>query len=184
MPAGDAASHRQGRGTFHDVMQVCRRGHMLNTLAMTHPDRNVDACDRCGAETIMQCEHCAANIRGVFHDAVAGVSVPTGPPLCCHKCGAPYPWTEARLAEAQAFVYELSALSERDQRALAEAYEAVLLRSPRLAAALTTITRVTAKVGEPAATILHQFSCDVSGESGPLTTPSVGTPTGASAARP
>lgn len=112
----------------------------------------------------MQCERCAANIRGVFHDSVAGVTMPVAPPLCCHKCRAPYPWSEARLAEAQAFAFELSALTDGDQRALAEAYEAILLGTPRPSAAVATVVRLATRVGEPAATMLRQFLRDVSGQ--------------------
>ena len=40
----------------HDVMQVCRNGHVITDLLHTYPERGLSHCDRCGAP-ILQLPH-------------------------------------------------------------------------------------------------------------------------------
>lgn len=79
-------------GTY-DVMQVCKKfGHKTTDSYNSYPQHRQKFCDQCGSETITQCQHCKANIRGYYHvDGVIGGGGPAVPQNC-HECGKPYPW--------------------------------------------------------------------------------------------
>jgi len=84
----------------HDVMQVCRNGHVITELLHTYPERGLSHCDRCGAETLQRCPTCGGALPGA--SLVAGL-VPVGhsrPPQCCSVCGAAFPWAERPAAAA------------------------------------------------------------------------------------
>jgi len=77
-----------------DVMQVCRKGHVITDLLRTHPESGLTHCDRCGAATLERCLTCGRELPGSM--AVPGLR-PLGarqPPLYCPMCGAAFPWTE------------------------------------------------------------------------------------------
>jgi hypothetical protein len=77
-----------------DVMQVCRRGHVITDLLVTFPERARSHCERCGAPTLHQCLTCGQELPGAVH--VPGAE-PLGlrrPPQYCAACGAAFPWTE------------------------------------------------------------------------------------------
>ncbi|HEV3257641.1 MAG TPA: DUF2321 domain-containing protein [Gemmataceae bacterium] len=79
---------------LHDVMQVCRNGHVITDLLRAYPERGLSHCDRCGAETLDRCPTCGRELPGAV--AVPG-PVPVGhsrPPQYCAACGAAFPWTE------------------------------------------------------------------------------------------
>jgi len=45
----------------YDVAQICLNGHVINTLAGSHPESNKKFCSNCGSMTIMRCLECAHN---------------------------------------------------------------------------------------------------------------------------
>ena len=82
---------------IHDVMQVCRNGHVIHDLLLSCPEHALGRCDRCGAETLEACPTCGAPFPG--KTVVAGL-VPVGrakAPSFCFVCGSRLPW--ARIAE-------------------------------------------------------------------------------------
>jgi len=44
-------------GIYH-LAQICKNGHVINTCADIHPERNQKYCEKCGALTITHCENC------------------------------------------------------------------------------------------------------------------------------
>ena len=77
-----------------DVMQVCLNGHQITDRYKKSPERRQDFCEKCGSETIIECQNCGEEIQGDYH--VEGVIAPssTEVPDYCHGCGEPYPWNE------------------------------------------------------------------------------------------
>jgi hypothetical protein len=76
----------------HDVMQVCRNGHVITDRLRSGPDSGRSHCDRCGASTLNTCPTCGMVIPGAGQ--VPGL-VPIGhwpAPRCCPTCGATFPW--------------------------------------------------------------------------------------------
>lgn len=79
---------------IQDVMQVCRKGHVITDLLRTHPESGLTHCDRCGSVTLERCLTCGRELPGSL--AVPGLR-PLGarqPPQYCPTCGAAFPWTE------------------------------------------------------------------------------------------
>ncbi|HEY7153323.1 MAG TPA: DUF2321 domain-containing protein [Gemmataceae bacterium] len=81
---------------MQDVMQVCRRGHVITDLLRSCPERSLTHCDRCGAVTLERCPTCGRELPGAL--IVPGLQ-PIGarqPPAYCATCGAAFPWTKQR----------------------------------------------------------------------------------------
>ena len=64
-------------GTY-DIAQICREGHVVNTMARDYPESNEAFCAKCGSATVTACDGCQAAIRGHYH--VPGPLAPL-PPL-------------------------------------------------------------------------------------------------------
>jgi hypothetical protein len=76
----------------HDVMQVCRNGHVITDRLRSDPQSGRNHCDRCGAATLTRCGTCGADLPAAA--ALPGL-VPLGTwpaPPCCPTCGAVFPW--------------------------------------------------------------------------------------------
>ncbi len=96
----------------HDVMQVCRNGHVVTDLLHANPTSALPHCDRCGAPTIDRCPTCGLELPGAV--AVPGIQ-PVGtrrPAPFCSACGAPFPWAD-RPAVTQAPLLALETLLQR-----------------------------------------------------------------------
>lgn len=76
----------------YDTMQVCLNGHKITDRYYRSPEHRQKFCEKCGEETITECQECGTEIRGYYH--VEGVISPssTDVPEFCHECGAAYPW--------------------------------------------------------------------------------------------
>jgi hypothetical protein len=98
----------------HDVMLVCRHGHVITDRLGACPDRLPAHCDRCGADTFTCCLTCGHPLPGAFQ--LPG-PVPIGtapPPQFCSRCGATFPWSAApRPATAATPLAQLEALLRR-----------------------------------------------------------------------
>ena len=84
-----------------DVMQVCRNGHKITGQANSRSELRRARCSRCGAETVMQCDHCGSAIPGHMKYPGIGTSDDSNPPNFCEKCGKPFPWHKRTSHEVQ-----------------------------------------------------------------------------------
>lgn len=91
------ARYRDNQSWF-DTMQACLNGHVITSMAKTHPENLKKRCPDCGAETITQCPKCEAEIQGYEHIPGVAHIGSSGPPAYCHECGEPYPWTKDKSA--------------------------------------------------------------------------------------
>jgi hypothetical protein len=97
----------------HDVMQVCRNGHVITDRLRRCPDQAAGHCDRCGAVTFDRCLTCGQEFPGAT--LLAG-PVPIGtprPPNYCVRCGAAFPWTTRSVTSTNAPLDRLESLLRR-----------------------------------------------------------------------
>ena len=80
-------------GKWIDTMQVCRNGHVINDSYIKSPEFNQENCQKCGKETITECENCNKPIPGHIHYSnVVSLYFKTSAPDYCLNCQEPYPW--------------------------------------------------------------------------------------------
>jgi hypothetical protein len=77
----------------HDVMQVCRNGHVVTESMRGSPEQSRYHCDRCGALTLHACPTCGAELPGAMEVRDLAPVGSGKPPLFCSSCGAAFPWT-------------------------------------------------------------------------------------------
>lgn len=77
---------------WHDKMQICLQGHIINTSFTRRPERNKANCDICGNKTITECPSCRLAIRGDLHVPHYEHIGTNTIPLHCQKCGKEFPW--------------------------------------------------------------------------------------------
>jgi Uncharacterized protein conserved in bacteria (DUF2321) len=90
----------QGDASF--TAEVCGKGHVTTSAVESSPERTAKFCSICGSATIQACPECNALIQGQddrFWEDLPNRYVPDeySPPNHCYNCGAPFPWTRARL---------------------------------------------------------------------------------------
>lgn len=79
----------------YDTMQVCRNGHQITDSYHGAPEFRQNFCEKCGAETIIECQECGAEIQGKYNvEGVVSVGSSKEVPSFCHNCGEPYPWNK------------------------------------------------------------------------------------------
>jgi len=93
--------------SWYDIAQICRNGHVVNSMAQSKTQSNKRFCATCGAPTITNCENCQAPIRGYYHVPGLVTFSPFSPPTYCDECGAAFPWTDSK--------QEADAADQKDQ---------------------------------------------------------------------
>jgi hypothetical protein len=83
---------------YHDTQQVCINGHQVTDNYHRSPEFRRKFCATCGAETIIACPSCNAEIKGNYHvDGVVAIGFRTPVPTHCDNCGNKFPWTDKKL---------------------------------------------------------------------------------------
>ena len=150
-------------GTY-DVAQICREGHVINTMARDYPESNEAFCSKCGSATVSECEGCHAPIRGHYH--VPGVlgGFHYDRPSYCHACGAAYPWTTSALAAAADLADEIGGLSGDEREQLKATFPDLLRDTARTQGAALRFRRLVAKAGKGAADAFRSVLVEVVAE--------------------
>lgn len=129
----------------YDVAQICKNGHLINSSARSAPQFNSKFCDKCGAETIMQCPSCNSYIRGYYYSpGVVSLSEMTIPSFC-HDCGKSYPWTETALVAAQELAEELNELSAEEKEVLKKSLPDLIRETPTTKIAESRFKKIMSK---------------------------------------
>ena len=151
---------------WYDAAQICIKGHVITESSVSRPELNQNFCDKCGAPTITNCQNCNAPIRGDYHvPGVLHVSLsPPKPSSFCHKCGKPYPWTEAKLKAAKELSDELDNLSPEERDILKKSLDDIVRDTPQTPVAATRFKKIAAKVGKVAAQQLRKLVVDIASE--------------------
>jgi hypothetical protein len=101
----------------YDVMQVCLNGHKITSSLKSSPELGKKYCSDCGAATVNKCPKCETEIQGSYRvPDIVGAFVDAKVRACCHGCGAPYPWTGARLKAAQELTEETEGLDDQERQ--------------------------------------------------------------------
>ncbi len=150
-------------GDFQDTAQVCLNGDLIDASYHYFPEGRRDFCPECGAKTITACPRCQADIPGTLHMVNAFVGGTEDVPRFCHKCGAPYPWSEASLQAAKELA-ELSALGDDDRRLLGESVDDLVRDTPRTPVATERFKRLMKKAGPQVADSFRSVLVDVVSE--------------------
>lgn len=147
-----------------DVAQVCLNGHATNPSTQLHPEHNVAHCPDCGAATIMQCPACQTSIRGKIHEHLY---ISWTPPRHCHKCGAPYPWTAARIASLSDLI-DMADLDDNNKNALKRDVPDLIVETPRTRVAAARMARFLRAAGTAYTRAIRgafaEVACDVAKE--------------------
>jgi hypothetical protein len=147
----------------YDIAQVCRNGHMVNSSSNRTPQFNQDHCDRCGSPTVTACERCGEPIRG--HYWGRGLQLTEDePPRFCHKCGSPYPWTEAGIEAARELAREAENLNKDERGLLEQSLDDVIRDSPRTGLAAERIKRLLTKASKGTAQAIRDILVDIASE--------------------
>jgi len=143
--------------------QICMNGHVITALYDISPGRRQDFCDRCGEKTIITCPNCESPIRGSY-DAPRVVAINSyHPPAQCGDCGAPFPWTECRLAAARELASDLEQLSPEERGRLIDTLPD-LVRDPMTQVSAGRFKRLAAKAGVEAGGAFRDILVDVASE--------------------
>jgi len=149
----------------YDTQRVCLNGHQIDIAIHRFPSLIKEYCPECGAKTIIKCPSCQEEILGkYFVDGVLdfeGTSVPK----FCHKCGAAYPWTAAKIEAAQELVRETEGLSKDDVKMFEESISQLTTDSPKTPVAIVRFNKYAAKAGKAIAGGLRDLLVDIVSES-------------------
>ncbi|MGH7889208.1 MAG: DUF2321 domain-containing protein [Thermodesulfobacteriota bacterium] len=125
------------RRNWYDVAQVCLNGHVMNLFVGLNPYDNKDFCDKCGIDTITNCLHCIADIRGGFCDRDIALWSSFILPAFCPNCGKPYRWTETKIQTARELAQELENISDEEKRILTQSIDEIVKDTPKTTIAAT-----------------------------------------------
>jgi len=178
---------------WYDTAQICINGHIINSMARSHPEHKKKFCDKCGAPTITNCPKCNTPIKGRYYapsKEALPVSNVTGRatgrtrkitrleehsmgtlnhtdlplPVYCPDCGKPYPWTEAKLKAAQELSDELDDLSLEERQTLKNSLDDIIRDTPQTTVASTRFKRLVAKAGKTAVGGFRDILVDIASE--------------------
>ena len=149
---------------YYDIAQICENGHVLNSMAHDHPDRNQNHCDKCGVRAIVACPSCQTAIRGKYH--IPGVIgfFDYDAPAFCYQCGTSFPWTVARLRAAEALADELEGLTTEDRESLKKSLHELVRETPNARVAETRFKRIMRKVGKDGYESMRSLLADIVSE--------------------
>jgi hypothetical protein len=152
--------------SYYDLAQICRNGHVANSMARGAPESNQRFCVRCGEPTITECETCQAPIRGdYFVPGVISVGERYYAPAYCHNCGAAYPWTQAGLAAAKELATTFENLTADEQEQLQSSVDDLVRDTPRTKVAESRFKRLLTKAGPQAWETMRGVLVEVVSES-------------------
>ena len=144
--------------------QVCLHGHTTTDALELSPEMAAPYCQDCGQPTICACQNCSAGIRGDYHvEGVFAVSE-YSPPSFCHQCGAPFPWTSARISAAKELADEFDDLTSGDRETLKGAIDDLSSDTPRTEIAAHRYRSIISKVGKGAAASMRAIVIEIATE--------------------
>ena len=146
----------------YHTSQICINGHLITSSSDTSLDKKQIFCSLCGAETIECCPLCHAPIHGRYE--IPGVvtlrSKEPPPPLYCHNCGKPYPWTVSALKNAELLIQEEENFTDEQANSLVASLPDIISETPGTNLASIRIKKALVTAGKFTAEALRQFVID------------------------
>lgn len=146
---------------YYDVAQICLNGHVINSMARSHPLSNKIFCSKCGEATVTSCQHCNADIKGFYHMARVANLLPYHGPNFCDNCGAAYPWTERTVIAAKELVDEQDKLSVKEKELLKESIDDMVRNTPKTETAIMRFKKLVVKAGGEAPDLFKDLLINV-----------------------
>lgn len=150
--------------SYYDTAQICMNGHVVNTMAATSPQSNQNHCADCGAQTIMTCPSCNAQIRGYYHVPEVIGFFDYHKPSYCHNCGEAFPWTASSLEAARELADELDNLTKDEKEQLKNSFPDLVKDTPKTTVAETRFKKLMKKAGAGAYEGMKSILADVVSE--------------------
>lgn len=148
----------------YDTAQICLNGHLINDCAATAPLHNSPHCSKCGARTIVSCQHCQARILGTYHSPdVVSFSTMTAPAFC-RNCGKAFPWTASAVKAARFLADEIDSLSPAEREELKSTFDDLVRDTPKTTLATTRFKKFMSKAGKETAQAFRDILVDIASE--------------------
>jgi hypothetical protein len=149
----------------YDTAQICRNGHVVNSLSARMPQFNEAFCTKCGAATMTACEDCGVAIRGYYWvPGVIGGSTDIEMPRFCHACGRSHPWTTASVETARELARDDEKLDDEDRALLERSFDDIIRETPATSVAANRMKRILAKAGKGTAEGLREVLVSIASE--------------------
>jgi hypothetical protein len=160
----DSRGGRPQQAEGYDVMEVCENGHVTTAYASTMSQFRKPHCPSCGAKTMILCPNCSGLIQGAYNSPGIIAMPPSTPPNNCHLCGAPYPWTVARLAATEELIEDLEDLRAEEKDRLAAAVRDMASDTARTDLGVSRFKKLAAKAGQTVGGSLYKMPVDIASE--------------------
>lgn len=149
---------------YYETALMCLNGHVITDCLESFPEKYAKYCTQCGEETISKCPHCQENIRGYYH--IPGVVVVTSfrPPLFCHNCGKPYPWTERKLKKLSEIIDMDKKLNSSEKQILKETVIDLMRETPSLEMSISLFKRHIKRIGSETWEIMKPLLIEILSE--------------------
>lgn len=156
--------HTSDHDAAYDTAQICLHGHVINRESNDKPQHNQKFCSECGASTVNACRSCKTPIRGRYRLSNVQYLGKIPPPLHCHECGKPYPWTGAMLKAARELINEAPNLEDEEREELKQDIDDIVRDTPRAPVAANRFRRLAAKAGKETMECVRSLVVDIVSE--------------------
>ena len=150
---------------YYETAQVCIDGHVITSGIESSPETKSNFCTKCGKKTITNCLSCNEPIRGYHHMEGIILAIDYRPPNFCHNCGKPYPWTSAKLDEAQKLSDTLENLSQIERDELKKTIDGLVRESPETNSAIEKFKELATKAGTGVIESFKRILFDIAAQS-------------------
>ena len=149
----------------YDTAQICMNGHVVAATAGSSPQFRKSFCKKCGAATTMECLECLSVIQGHYH--VPGVIgfMDYDPPLYCHNCGKPFPWTTRTIDAVAQLASGDGSLTRDETVEFREDLREIIRESPQARASANRMKEILGKLKAGTATAIRDMLVDIASES-------------------
>lgn len=150
--------------SYYDTAQICKNGHVINSMAQSSPVSNAKYCSTCGEQTITVCESCNAPVRGEYH--VPGVIslFSYHAPAYCYNCGNAYTWTKRGLEAASKLADEIDELTDDEKAQLKNSLPDLIKDSANTTVAENKFKKIMKKVSAEGYTAMKGILINVVSE--------------------
>lgn len=141
---------------------ICKNGHVATANASSYTD---SFCKECGSEIIKSCPNCGESIQGNYYEEFFWTCGSYVPPLYCHNCGQPYPWTTARIEAAKMLIEDMDELSDEEKKKMSESIDKIITDTPYTEASANRIKKYLLKIGRESASAIRDILVNIASES-------------------